>query len=267
MQRLRPGVIAFAAGMIGFGILALTYGDFAMVWQPVPAELPWRTALAYASGVLMLACGGGLLFRATAAWAARILFPYLIAWTLLKTPALFVAPLLEAVWLGLGGLMMLLAGGVVLFATLGEIGEDSALGFLSGERGVRLAAIVFGLGAIPVGLSHFFYTQATIDLIPAWMPFKTGWAWLTGAGHLAAGLALLFNVVPRLAAAVETAMVAVFALLVWVPPALMKHDRLSWTALVVTWAIMAATWVLAERIPQRRGAEIAEPQEKLRAMV
>ena len=33
--------------MIGLGILALVYGDFAMVWQPVAPWIPGRTALAY----------------------------------------------------------------------------------------------------------------------------------------------------------------------------------------------------------------------------
>jgi hypothetical protein len=32
--------------MIGLGILALIYGDFALVWQPVAAGVPGRTALA-----------------------------------------------------------------------------------------------------------------------------------------------------------------------------------------------------------------------------
>jgi hypothetical protein len=50
-------------------------------------------------GVLMLGCGAGLLFRATAVWTARILFPYLVIWVLLKVPVPFAAPGMEAVWL------------------------------------------------------------------------------------------------------------------------------------------------------------------------
>src|ERR1700731_1809127 len=98
----QPALTLFAVGMIGLGILALAYGDFAMVWQPVAAWIPGRTALAYGSGLLMLFCGIGLLVRATAAWSVRILFVYLILWLLLKMPALLVAPQVEAVWLGVG---------------------------------------------------------------------------------------------------------------------------------------------------------------------
>jgi hypothetical protein len=60
--------------MLGLGILALIFGDFALVWQPVPAWIPGRPALAYGSGLVMVFGGIGLLFRATAAWSARLLF-------------------------------------------------------------------------------------------------------------------------------------------------------------------------------------------------
>src|ERR1700733_4519530 len=124
-RSLQPAVTLFAVGMIGLGILALVYGDFAMVWQPVASWVPGRTALAYASGVLMLFAGIGLLVRATTTWSARILFPYLIVWTLLKVPALLAAPRTLGVWLGLGELVVLLAGGGGLFAVLAEPEERS----------------------------------------------------------------------------------------------------------------------------------------------
>src|ERR1700730_8747790 len=94
----QPALTLFAVGMIGLGILALVYGDFALVWQPVAAWIPGRTGLAYASGLIMLLGGAGLLFRPTARLSIRILFPYLILWLLLKVPALVVAPQMEAVW-------------------------------------------------------------------------------------------------------------------------------------------------------------------------
>src|SRR5258708_11586182 len=97
----QPAVTLFAVGMIGLGILALVYGDFALVWQPVAPWVPGRTALAYASGVIMLLGRVGLLVRATAAWSVRILFPYVIVCALLKVPALFLAPGSEAVLLSL----------------------------------------------------------------------------------------------------------------------------------------------------------------------
>jgi uncharacterized membrane protein len=60
----QPALALFAVGMIGLGILALVYGDFAMVWQPVASWIPGRSALAYGSGLVMLLGGTGLLMRA-----------------------------------------------------------------------------------------------------------------------------------------------------------------------------------------------------------
>src|SRR5882757_9386097 len=140
----QPALILFAVGMIGLGILALVYGDFALVWQPVAPWVPGRTALAYLSGLIMLFGGAGLLFDATVTWSVRILFPYLIVWALLKVPALFVAPKLEAVWLGIGELAVLLAGGWVLFARLSGL-RDGLMGFVVGDRGVRAARILFAV--------------------------------------------------------------------------------------------------------------------------
>ena len=243
---LQPAATLFSAGMMGLGALALIYGDFAMVWQPVAPWVPGRTALAYASGVLMLFAGGGLLFRATAAWAVRVLFPYLIVWALLKVPALVVAPQIEGVWLGFGELAMLLAGGWVLFARLSGVREDSWLGFAVGDRGVRMAKYLFAIWVIPVGLSHFFYTKETINLIPLWIPGRPFFAYLTGAGHMASGLGVLFSVVPRVALTAEAAMLSVITLLVWAPRVLAHPTtRLPWTAFWISWAITSAVWVLA----------------------
>src|ERR1700733_10162717 len=128
-RRQQPALTLFAVGMIGLGILALVYGDFALVWQPVAAWIPGRTALAYLSGLLMLFGGAGLLFDATVTWSVRMLFLYLIVWALLKVPAVVVAPQMEAVWLGFGELAVLLAGG---WTVLAELPEGSPLSFATG---------------------------------------------------------------------------------------------------------------------------------------
>jgi uncharacterized membrane protein len=245
----------FAVGLIGLGILALVYGDFALVWQPVAAWVPGRTGLAYGSGLLMLLGGFGLLFRATAAWSARILFPYLILWLLLKVPALVVAPNMEAVWLGFGELAVLLAGGWVLFARLATVREGSSLTFATGENGIRLARILFAVSLIPIGLSHLVYVKQTADLVPAWLPFRIGWAYLTGLGQMACGIGVLFSIYPRVAATVEAGMLSLFTLLVWGPAILAAPStRLPWTAFFISWAITAGAWLVANNIASKESA-------------
>src|ERR1700693_2394117 len=245
----QPALTLFAFGMIGLGVPALVYGDFALVWQPVAPWVPGRTALAYGSGVIMLLGGVGLLSRATAAWSARILFPYLVIWLLLKVPALFAAPQMEAVWLGLGELAVLLAGGWVLFARMAGLPEGSALAFLTGENGIRLARILFAVSLLPIGLSHLVYVKLTAELVPAWLPYRVGWAYLTGAGQMACGLGVLFSIFPRVAARAEAGMISVFTLLVWGPAIVAAPKaRLPWTAFFIPWAIASAAWVVAQNI-------------------
>jgi uncharacterized membrane protein len=259
----QPALTAFAVGMIGLGVLALIYGDFAMVWQPVAPWVPGRTALAYTSGLIMLLGGIGLLVRATASWAARILFPYVFIWMCLKLPALFVAPGMEAVWLGFGEIAVLFAGGWVLFARLGELQEGSPLRVLTGEKSVRIARLFFAVWLIPIGLSHIFYVQATRDLVPAWLPYREGWAYLTGAGHIAAGLGVLFSIFPRMAAMAEAAMIGVFTLLVWGPRIVAEPKaRLPWTAFFISWAIASAAWIVAQSISAKQRATEKLASEK-----
>jgi uncharacterized membrane protein len=238
--------ILFATGLIALGILGLAYGDFALQWQPVPAWLPWRGAFAYGSAGIMLAGGIGLLFGRTAAISVRILFPYLVLWVLLKVPAVVRVPQMEATWLGLGEIAVLLAGGWVLFARLADLPEETALRFAVGPSGTRIARYLFAIALLPIGLAHLVYPTETAALVPAWLPARTGWAYLTGAGQIAAGVGVLLSILPRLAAAAEATMLTLFALLVWVPAVVAKPtDRFSWTALLITWAIAAAAWVAA----------------------
>jgi uncharacterized membrane protein len=252
----QPALALFAVGMIGLGILALVYGDFALVWQPVAPWVPGRTFLAYGSGLIMLLGGAGLLLTATAAWAVRMLFPYLIVWLLLKVPALLVAPQMEAVWLGFGELAVLLAGGWILFAKLAGLREGSALALLTGDHGIRMARMLFAVSLIPIGLSHLVYVKQTAEFVPAWLPFRVGWAYLTGAGQMACGFGVLFSVFPRMAAWTEAGMLSLFTLLVWAPAILAApKTRLPWTAFFISWAIASAAWVVAQNIAPKQPAE------------
>ena len=203
----------------------------------------------------MLVGGVGFLFDATVTWSVRVLFPYLIVWALLKVPALVVAPQIEGVWLGFGELAVLLAGGWTLFAVLAELPEGSVLNFAVGERGVRFARIFFAVWVFPIGLAHIMYVKETAALVPAWLGFRTGWAYVTGFGQIACSLGVLFSVLPRVAATAEAGMISLFALLVWAPAVLAApKTRFAWTAFLISWAIAAGAWVVAQNIVTKKAA-------------
>jgi len=245
----QPAVGIFTASLTGLGVLALIYGDFALVWQPVPEWLPARTIVAYSSGVLMLLLAMGLLFPRSRTLAARALFPYLILWTLLKGPEVIAKPGVEGSWLGIGELTLLLSGGWTLFAALGELSQTSGLAFLAGERGLRWARLLFAISIVPIGLSHLVYMQGTAGLVPSWLPFRTVWAGVTGVGQIASGLGILFNVLPRIAAWAEAGQITIYTLLIWVPAAILTPTRLNWTALFISSIFGAAAWAVAQNVP------------------
>lgn len=247
----------FAASMIGLGILGLIYGDFALVWQPVPAWVPGRQVLAYLSAAIEFTAGLALLWPRTAALASRVLFVYVLLWLLLlRVPELLSRPSVEVSWLGFGETAMLVAGAWALFATLTGSEQLGYLRFMTAERGVRAAQVLFGLAALPVGLSHWVYTAESAKLVPAFLPWHVGLAHFTGAAYIAAGIAMLTGILARLAALLCALMMTLITLLVWIPEIVKAPaGRLPWTAFVISWALAASAWVVADsfglRVPGR----------------
>ncbi len=263
--RIQPALALAALGLLGLGILTLAYGDFALVWQPVASWIPGRAALAYLTGALECLTALGFCFRSTSKHAVRILLPGVVLWQLLKVPQLLIGPSHEAVYLSFGETAILLAGGWTLFARLADIAPTSPLRFLTTEKSLRLARIYFGLWIIPIGLSHIVYIQPTVHLIPMWLPNRPFFAWLTGLGQIASGLALIFNVLPRVAAYAEAAQLWLYALLIWVPTVLFGPNtdvqaifggaaglRLPLTGLLVTWFPAACALVIAQSIDGKK---------------
>jgi len=233
------GHLLFAIAFAGLGVLSICSGDFALVWQPVPAWVPWRMPLAELSGLVLLVGGLGLLVRHTAAVSALVLTADFLIWLLLlRLPPVLAHPVNESVWAGLGETMLYVTGGWVLFASLAER-----------SVGVTAARVVYA-GALPViGLSHFVYIQATTDLVPAWLPARMVLAYIAGALQIAAGLGLLLRVLPRASATLEALLISTFTVLVWIPRvAASPRDRFEWTAMLVSSALAGAAWVVARSL-------------------
>jgi uncharacterized membrane protein len=164
----------------------------------------------------------------------------------LKVPKVAAAPTIEVHWNGLGEICVVLACCWALFAALNDPVESSTPRFATGPNGLRIARYLFAGGLLPVGLAHFVYLPQTTALVPAWLPFRSGWAALGGAGHIAAGLAVLFGIAPALAASLEAAMIGVFTAFVWIPGMLGDPtSRLQWTAFWISWTVAGAAWVVA----------------------
>lgn len=248
MRIASVGHAVFAATMIALGILGLIKGDFASVWQQVPADVPAREALAYLCAMVSLVSGIGLLWQQTAALAARVTLVYLLLWLLLlKVPDVFKAPGMEASWLGCGEIAVVLSGAIVLYAWFAADWDRQHLGFAAGDKGVRNARVLFGVALIPLGLAHLVYINETAAMVPGWLPAHKFWAFMTGCTYLLASIAVLAGVRARLAAALTAAQMGGFMLLVWVPNIVAgTRDSLQWSGSLISLALTAGAWVVAD---------------------
>ena len=238
---LQPSRVLFAAAMIALGITGLVNGDFALVWQHVPAHVPGRTVIAYVCAVIELAFGIGLLWQRSLAWTCRSLFPCMVLWlVLLEVPDVVHAPLDAGAWGSVGEIAIITAGAWCLFAMHAGTREMP-----SGIRAARGLLII----ALPM-----IGVEVTVDAIQIgdkvmqpWLrvlPDPMAWACFTGVCGIAAALALLFGVWPRLAATLEAFMLGLIAVVYWGPD--LYTGRTATTAFIISFLIAAGVWVVAE---------------------
>jgi uncharacterized membrane protein len=243
----RLGLVSYAVGLAAIGVLSLASGDFAFVWQPVPAWVPFHAPLAYFSGVMLVAGGLGMLVPRFAVRAGSLLTANMGLWLLLlRIPPAALNATNESMWLGCGETTVLVTGGWILVLML-RAGSGRLAPIADPAPGtVRMSRFLYGVALLLIGPSHFVYWKFTAAMIPGWIPAHVPFAYLTGAGHIAAGLAIVFGVMPRLAATFEAAMITIFTVVVGVAGVLGDpHSRMQWTALFISVAMMGGAWALA----------------------
>lgn len=227
-------------GALGLGVISLLYADFAITWQPVPEWVPMRAVLAYASGVSLTVAGVALVANRGAWIAAAFIAAFLSFWGIvLQAPKLIAGE--AAAWLAPAEILAVAAGAWTLWVGASQTAFRA--------RAVQLGTTFFGLMLPIFGVAHFIYIDFTASMIPEWIPYRVFWAWFTGAGHIAAGLAIVLGVIPRIGSLLLALMFSSFVLLVHMPRVIANADnRTEWHLLSTALLLTGAAWIVASAI-------------------
>src|SRR3569833_78423 len=109
--------------------------------------------------------------------------------------------------------------------------------------------------ALPMLGLHHLLAQGAVSVVPAWLPLRAAWLYLTAFALMAAGVAIVLGILARTAARLEAIMITAFVVLVHVPGVVEDPgDPLQWTMLVVASAIAGAAWIVAESYARPQSA-------------
>ena len=229
--------LPFGLGAILLGAVGIWFHDFAMQWQPVPADFPLRMQFAIVTGLLLILGGGETLSGKWAHGGAALLAGIYALWVvILHLPLIVAKPTDLGTWNGVAEIVLMISGAIALYA---------------GARGLRSrfatpVCVVTGLCALVFGATHIKYVQFTATMVPAWIPpNQIFWAYATGIVHVVAGLSLLSGIRSQLGATVLAVMMGVFVILVHIPRVVASPgEQLEWIMLGVALSLSGAAWLV-----------------------
>lgn len=221
-----------------FGVLALMWHD-AETWQGLHQiwSLPLGAIVGASLMIAQIAGGIGIVYPRTARLASIVLGLVYLLFSLACIPAILAA------WTGYPNFFeqfSLLCGALALYASTEA---NRARGASFGQA----ARLGFGVCAVSFTLTQILYLRATAGLVPKWIPpSQMFWAVLTTVAFALAAVALLINRRARLALRLLTLMLALFAVLVWIPR-LIAHPSVhgNWSEFALTVLITGAAWAVA----------------------
>ncbi|MEQ7874325.1 DoxX family protein [Sphingomonas sp. ASV193] len=252
----RGAIALFALAVAALGVRGLVTGQPIPAWQPLDAT-PLTDALMRVDGLVLiglaaLTCLGqvGSLTRRHAAYGLCGLFA---VWIALQLPPLAAKPGDIALWLGIAEVGALAAAALLLARS------DAIVRHPPRDSVSTAAFAAFGLCAIIFGASHFAYADFTATMVPSWLPGRLSWAYATGLGHLAAGIAIATGVFRRTAATLLAAMMGCFILLVHIPLVVStKGSLLQLTYLANACALCGSAWITASTAAWRSPSVAAD---------
>ena len=256
----RVGCVLIGLAVTALGIQSVWLRIYVGRLQPIPDWVPGHDAIAVATGVFLLIVGLAILSGKWARLAATALAAMLLLWVLaLYVPRIFQVP---AAWLGTFETFAIFGGTWLLAATLPIDGKPRAWDPIV-DRGQVFGRLCFGVSLPVFGISHFVYHDFVATWVPAWLGFPQFWAYFTGAAHIAAGVAIVTNMWPRLAATLAAVMYGSWVLIVHIPRvAAATHDAFEWNGIFVASALCASAVLVAGTPSSRLVVGVTQPAQE-----
>jgi len=120
---------------------------------------------------------------------------------------------------------------------------------MSNSMLTKIGTVLYALVVAFFGINHFMNAQGMAGLVPSWLPGGVIWVYISGAGLLAAAVALIINKQVRLAMILLALMLIIFVLTIHLPGLMRAEDEMAkigpMTGILKDTAMAAAALVMA----------------------
>jgi uncharacterized membrane protein len=236
----------YALAIAALGIETIVYAHTSVFLYPLPGHprfpaisvLPWLPAipwLAYVFGAIMALLGFGLLFDRTLRISALALGALLFLATLiLDVPRNAAIP-------GSMGLRTIVFEPLAIACLAWLLpGADKIPAGLE-----RMSRYLLAISFIIFGVDHYLALAPIGSLIPGWIPWHVFWIAFFGAGFIATGISLVFNILVRWSTACIGLMYMIWVLTLHLPSVLGTYvmaGRNNPVSLMSSFLIAVSLW-------------------------
>lgn len=211
----------YSIGIIGIAIQQLVVGAFMpVIVPPTPVWLSACTGCVWAVSVWLIAGGIALFFDKYARRAALLLGTvFLLLFITLHLPFQLQNNLhFLGGWGNAIKILALSGGAFVIAASSAQTNDSKFVSVLA--KLIPVGRFLFAIDILLSGVMHFLYMPFVVMLVPAWVPWPTFWGYLSGAGLIAGGAAIILNFQQRLAANLLGIIIFIWLITLHIPRAI-----------------------------------------------
>jgi uncharacterized membrane protein YphA (DoxX/SURF4 family) len=236
-----------AISVIGFGVQQFIYSGYVKGLTLIPWRIPAHTFWAYFMGALLIICGLCIAFEIMARLACSLLGALFFACVLVIHLPDAIAITREILERTRAFETLAISGGAFVLARMVKAGQASSTKW---DKPTRKEAEIgwwfFAVSMLIFGVDQLESPRFIATEIPTWIPAPLFFAYLTGIGFIAAGLAIATKIQARLAAAMLGLMFFLWVLILHAPRVANKpHNGDEWNSLLVALAMAGCSFFLA----------------------